>query len=101
VLLEAWARRRPALVQGRSDVSVGLARRSGGAIPYCGFAEFEAAVDLLLDAPELGVSLGGAGRRYAESHHRWDGVLTRYEWFLENVSARWRPPNARRPFASA
>lgn len=91
VLLEAWARRRPALVQGHCDVLVGQARRSGGAIPYEGFAEFEAAVDLLLDAPELVGSLGEAGRQYVESRYRWDDVLTRYEWFLEDAARRWRP----------
>lgn len=100
VLLEAWAHRRPALVQGRCDELVGQARRSGGAIPYDGFAEFEAAVDTLLASPELVTSLGQAGRRYVESQHRWDDVLTRYEWFLEDVSARWRPPSAARRFSS-
>ena len=34
VLMEAWAGRTPALVQGHSDVLLGHARRSGGAIPY-------------------------------------------------------------------
>ena len=69
VLLEAWAHRRPALVQGRCDVLVGQARRSGGAIPYTGFAEFEAAVDLLAElskqpAPKTLEALPGwTGRR--------------------------------------
>jgi glycosyltransferase involved in cell wall biosynthesis len=90
VLLEAWAHRRPALVQGRCEVLVGQARRSGGAIPYSGFAEFEAAVDLLLASPELVDTLGAAGRRYVEARYTWDDVLTRYERFLEDVAATWR-----------
>lgn len=92
-LLEAWAHRRPAIVQGRSDVLWGQATRSGAAIPYAGFAEFEAAVDMLVGSPELAASLGRAGRRHVESRYRWDDVLTRYEWFLEDVSVRWRPPS--------
>ncbi len=45
VLAEAWAQSKPALVNGHCDVLTGQAQRSGGAIPYRGFAEFEAAVD--------------------------------------------------------
>ena len=43
ILSEAWAHRKPALVQGHCDVLAGQCRRSGGGIPYRGFAEFEAA----------------------------------------------------------
>jgi glycosyltransferase involved in cell wall biosynthesis len=90
VLLEAWAHRRPALVQGRCAVLGGQARRSRGAIPYAGFAEFEAAVDMLLASPDLVVALGDAGRDYVESRYAWDDVLERYERFLEDVGATWR-----------
>jgi glycosyltransferase involved in cell wall biosynthesis len=75
---------------------VGEARRSGGAIPYSGFAEFEAAVDLLVDAPGLATALGDAGRGYVELRYGWDDVLARYEWFLEDTMAHWRPPSAAR-----
>jgi glycosyltransferase involved in cell wall biosynthesis len=90
VLLEAWAHRRPALVQGRCDVLVGQARRSAGAIPYSGYGAFEAAVDMLMTSPELATSLGEAGRGYVESRYGWDDVLSRYERFLEDVAATWR-----------
>lgn len=93
VLTEAWAHRRAALVQGHCDVLVGQARRSGGAIPYRGFAEFEEALSLLLADPGLRTRLGEAGRRYVERRYRWDVVLSRYERFLLDVAdARPRPP---------
>ena len=38
VLCEAWLQGRPALVQGRSEVLEGQARRAGGAIPYRGYS---------------------------------------------------------------
>ncbi|GAC1537673.1 MAG: glycosyltransferase family 4 protein [Acidimicrobiales bacterium] len=79
VLAEAWAQSKPALVNGRCDVLVGQAQRSGGAVPYEGFAEFEAAVDLLLDHPELQVDLGFRGRRYVEHRYHWDTVLDHME----------------------
>ena len=81
-LTEAWAMSRPALVQGHCEVMAGQARRSGGAIAYRGFAEWEAAVDLLLERPGLGDELGRRGRRYVEANYQWDDVMDRYERFL-------------------
>ena len=87
VLAEAWAQGRPAIVQGRCAVLDGQARRSGGALPYRGFAEFEAAVELVTSDPALGEALGRAGRRYVESELAWDVVLGRYEGLLDRVRA--------------
>lgn len=90
VLAEAWAHEKPALVQGRCDVLTGQARRSGGGIPYRGFAEFEAALDLLLADPALRARLGSRGRAYVESNYDWDHVLGTYESFLEDLVERRR-----------
>ena len=86
VLLEAWAHRRPTSLQGRCDVLVGQARRSGGAIPYVGFAEFEAAVEMLVEDPALADTMGAAGRAYVEREYTWDTVLDRYEALLERTA---------------
>jgi glycosyltransferase involved in cell wall biosynthesis len=85
VLTEAWAHRRPALVQGHCAVLEGQARRSGGGLPYRGYAEFEAAVEWLVSEPDLARALGEAGRRYAERHYAWPVVMDRYEHFLGRV----------------
>lgn len=87
VVTEAWALRRPALVQGACAVLRGQALRSGGAIPYEGFAELEAGIDLLVGDRALGDALGAAGRRYVESRYGWDVVLDRYEAMLEAMLA--------------
>ena len=94
VLTEAWAQRKPALVQGYCAVLEGQARRSGGGIPYRGFAEFEVAVDSLIHDRRLAQALGRAGRRFVEAHYRWPDVLARYEALLESLTgqARWRRP---------
>jgi glycosyltransferase involved in cell wall biosynthesis len=86
VLTEAFAQRRPALVQGRCAVLNGHAHRSGAALPYNGFAEFEAAVDTLLASPDLADALGRAGRRYIEREYDWDVVMARYERVLARVA---------------
>ena len=87
VLAEAWAHRKPALVQGHCDVLVGQARRSGGAIPYEGFAEFEAGVDFLMEDAKLRTRLGDRGRVYVERRYDWNTVLDTYETFLASLLA--------------
>ena len=79
VLCETWLQGRPALVHANSPVLVGQARRSHGAIPYAGFARFEAAVDLLTSDSNVGNALGAAGRRYVETAYSWPTVLDRIE----------------------
>ncbi len=86
VLTEAWAARKAALVQGHCAVLDGQVRRSGGGIPYRGFAEFEMAVRRITEEPDLARRLGVAGRRYAEAHYGWDTVLDRYEMLLSRAT---------------
>jgi glycosyltransferase involved in cell wall biosynthesis len=85
VLTEAFAQRRPALVQRRCTVLDGHARRSGGALPYTGFAEFEAVVDQLVRSPALADAMGRAGRAYVEREYDWGVVMDRYERTLAGV----------------
>lgn len=84
-LTEAWVQRRPALVNARCEVFAGQARRSGGAIPYERFAEFEAAVDMVVTDDRIARRLGSAGRAYTEENYEWDYLLSRYEKFVERV----------------
>jgi glycosyltransferase involved in cell wall biosynthesis len=83
VVTESFAQARPALVQGRCRVLAGHARRSGAALPYSGFAEFETAVDMLLRDRALADALGRRGRAYVEREYGWDAVMARYERLLE------------------
>jgi glycosyltransferase involved in cell wall biosynthesis len=79
VLCESWIQKRPALVQGRCEVLRGQAMRSGGAIPYEGFAEFEASVLCLLDNPELADQMGIAGDVDVKENYEWDVVVQGFE----------------------
>ena len=85
VLTEAFAHRRPGLVQGRCDVLRGHALRSNAALPYVGFAEFECAMQMLLEDTERADAMGAAGRAYVEREYAWDTVLDRYERLLERT----------------
>lgn len=86
VLAEAWVQRRPALVQGHCAALAGHARRSGGAIAYRGYAEFEAGLEMVSADPRLARALGEAGRRYVAANYTWDVVLDRYTELLGRVT---------------
>lgn len=90
-LCEAWAHGKPALVQGRCSVLAGQARRSGGAIPYNGFGEFEAAAELLIERPELARRLGDNGREYVDANYQWPTVTNGYESIIAEAIERARP----------
>ena len=85
VVAEAWAAGKPVLVQGRSDVLRGQARRSGAALCFEGWVEFMAAVELLRTRAGLADEFATAGRDYAERNYGWDSVMTRYEALLERA----------------
>jgi len=99
-LTECWSHRKPAVVQGACEVLVGQVRRSGGGIPYVGFAEFEAAVDMIMANPELAASLGAAGYDYTAQHYRWDRFTRNYEAFLSRVAGE-DIDRSNSPFATA
>lgn len=92
VLCEAWVQKRPALVQGRCEVLRGQALRSGGAIPYEGFAEFEASLDLLNSENEIANQMGKSGAKYVEGMYSWESVMSGVERTLslakENFAKR-------------
>jgi glycosyltransferase involved in cell wall biosynthesis len=94
VLAEAWAQAKPALVQGHSEVLVGQAQRSAGAIPYSGFAQFEAGVEMLLAEPRMCAELGERGRLYVERRYNWDVVLDREEHLLRTATHLFRQATA-------
>ena len=78
VLCEAWVQRKPALVQGQSAVLRGQAMRSGGAIPYEGWAEFDCALGMLLEDENLAQQMGENGRRYVVEKYDWPKVMEEF-----------------------
>jgi glycosyltransferase involved in cell wall biosynthesis len=89
VLCEAWVQNRPALVQGKCEVLRGQAMRSGGAIPYEGFAEFEASVDFLLQNPEVADQMGLSGHEYVRKNYGWDTVMEGVEEALSLAQSQF------------
>ena len=85
VLLEAWNRGTPALVNGGCDVLRGQALRSDGALYYRTYDEFGHAVEMLLRNPDVGRQLGQNGLAYVEREYRWPTVMGKLESFLASL----------------
>jgi glycosyltransferase involved in cell wall biosynthesis len=78
VLLEAWIAGTPALVNGSSPVLVSHCRAAGAGLWYDDQSEFDAALDHLLERPELRDELARAGATYAVGEFSWDVVRRRF-----------------------
>jgi glycosyltransferase involved in cell wall biosynthesis len=84
-VLEAGLAGKPVLVNGRCPPTVEHCRRSGGGLWFELYADFEAAVDVLLADAELRDRLGASGGRYARSQFSWEVITQRYEQLADRV----------------
>ena len=82
VLLEAWNRGTPALVNARCKVLRGQVERADGGLYYGNAVEFIAALDYLIDRPEDGRQLGRQGLAYVDREYRWPTVMNKIETVL-------------------
>ena len=87
VLLEAWAKRKPVLVNSICAATSEQVQRSGGGLRFDGFETFEAALNLLTRDASVAEALGAAGRRYALSRYHWPDLIDRYVAFIRRVMA--------------
>jgi glycosyltransferase involved in cell wall biosynthesis len=86
VVLEAWMMGRPVLVNGDCEVLRGQVLRAGGGLYYRRYEEFAAALDLLLDRPDLADTLGAQGREYFEANYAWPRIMEKYDRLLARVT---------------
>jgi len=88
VTLEAWAAGRPVIVDGRSPVLAGMARRAGAGLAYRTSAEFAEICELLTDDPGLGDRLGRSGADFVARTYTWPRVVETYLDLFAEVRAR-------------
>jgi glycosyltransferase involved in cell wall biosynthesis len=88
VLLEAWNRGVPALVNAHCSVLKGQVRRANGGLFYRSQREFAEELDYLLTHEAERAALGRQGLAYVEREYRWPTVLARVETLLAQVHAR-------------
>ncbi len=88
VLLEAWNRGLPALVNGYCRVLKGQVLRADGGLYYNHASQFAAGLTFLLDHADLARRLGRQGLAYVERDYRWPRVMQKVECFLGERFAR-------------
>jgi len=87
-LLESLAVGTPVLASARNAAAVEHCRRAGAGLYYRNREEFVGALTLLTSNTQLREKLGGNGRTYIRSHHRWDGVLGRFDRLISRARPR-------------
>jgi len=88
VTLEAWAAARPVIVDARSPVLAGMARRAGAGLAYRTSAEFSEICELLMDDPALGDRLGRSGAEFVARTYTWPRVVETYVDLFAEVRTR-------------
>jgi glycosyltransferase involved in cell wall biosynthesis len=88
VLLEAWNRGVPAIVNGQCAVLKGQVRRANGGLYYRSSAEFAEALETLRGSDRDRRALGAQGLAYVEREYRWPTVMQRVEALLEEAGRR-------------
>jgi len=87
-LLESLAVGTPVLASARNAAAVEHCRRAGAGLYYGNREEFVGALRLLTSNAQLREKLGGNGRAYIRSHHRWEGVLGRFDRLISRARPR-------------
>ena len=87
-LLESLAVGTPVLASARNAAAVEHCRRAGAGLYYATREEFVGALNLITNNAGLREKLGANGRAYVRSHHRWEGVLGRFDRLISRARAR-------------
>jgi glycosyltransferase involved in cell wall biosynthesis len=88
VLLEAWNRGVPSLVNAHCSVLQGQVRRAQGGLYYRTSREFAEAADALFADASLRSTLGRRGLAYVDREYRWPTVLRRIDDLLAAAVSR-------------
>lgn len=88
VVLEAWERSVPVVVNATCDPTREHCERSGGGLWFGSFREFEVVIERLCTDAALRVLLGARGHAYVETYYQWPALISRYARFLTAVSRR-------------
>lgn len=85
-VVEAFTAEVPVLANALCGPTREHCEQSGGGLWFGGFAEFEAAVELLTTDEDAHRVLASRGRCYASTHYTWERVIDRYSAFLERAA---------------
>jgi glycosyltransferase involved in cell wall biosynthesis len=82
VVLEAWNRGTPVVVNARCEVLLGQVRRANAGLYYRDSEDFAGAVRRLAGDAGLARAFGRQGLAYVDREYRWPTVMARIEAIL-------------------
>lgn len=85
VTLEAWALKKPVLVNGRCAVLKGQCLRANGGLYYENYDEFRETLGLLLADSKLREVLGLRGYEYFKQNYLWEVIEKKYLKIVEKL----------------
>jgi len=88
VVLEAWERSVPVMVNATCDPTREHCERSGGGLWFGSYRQFEVVLERLCADAELRAVLGRRGHAYVQRFYQWPRLIDRYARFLTAVRAR-------------
>ncbi|HEY7946764.1 MAG TPA: glycosyltransferase, partial [Acidimicrobiales bacterium] len=88
VVLEAWEKSVPVIVNATCEPTREHCQRSGGGLWFGSFREFEVVLERLCADAALRQLLGHRGHAYVETYYQWPAVIRRYARFLTTVTER-------------
>jgi len=91
VTLEAWALKKPVLVNGHCEVLKGQCLRANGGLFYENYEEFREALRLLLADNKLREILGNNGYEYFLKNYTWEVIEKKYLSIMERLQEDRRP----------
>jgi glycosyltransferase involved in cell wall biosynthesis len=92
VVLEAWERSVPVMVNAMCDPTREHCERSGGGLWFGSYLQFEAVLARMEADAALRSALGGRGHDYVAHHYQWPVLIGRYARFLVEVAEGAQKP---------
>lgn len=86
VLLEAWLAGRPVLANRWCEPTRDHCLESRGGVTFADLADLTAALDLLLERPEVATAMAAAGERYVLDRYAWPALVARYDAFVGSLA---------------
>ncbi|MFC1852990.1 glycosyltransferase family 4 protein [candidate division CSSED10-310 bacterium] len=86
LLLEAFNFEKPVIANGQSLVVTAHCQKSGGGLTYQTYEEFRSALKTLLDDSEKRKKFGQKGKKYVDTHFRWENVASNFKSLLDKVA---------------